>query len=1138
MKDRTRTRLSVECLEAREVPSTSPVTENFDTTTAPALPAGWARWTNNGTAPVGTSAGDGVGGSNALVLGGGSAAASRTWSGDAVGGDDAVAVALLADSLVHAFVFTRGSDLGTATPSYLAAVVTRGLSVQLWEVTGGTVRVLGSVTSPGSDYLSNRWVRVSLVPVGSTVTVQVTRSDTSQYLGANGRWQAAPADAIAATTTLAPATGFAGVGRAASYSGAPRLDTFTVTPAAPRPPAPVAGVGESFDAAAGGGLPAGWSGWTGGNPGGFGTSTALALSGTTGLVSTGGSTTASRAWAGAPLPAGVDASVAVYASGIVPAGVFVRGSNVGTATPTYYLARVTRGVEVALVRVVNGVETPLATLKSSVYLSSAWVRVRLVAEGDRLRATVVRADTGQWLTPAGAWSDAPDVALEVRDGAITGGGYAGVARSPRYSGTVTFDDFEAKPASAAAGPQVTVGPTAGGPQLTGTVAFRATATGSPIRVEFWLNGVLRAVSAAGTATWALDTTALANGTHTLAVRAFDAAGNLGTGTYAFSTSNAGAAPLPVPAIPRHYSWVRVAQLAYSGNPMGAFELGLLRNSVDLVIPNPRYFSTIDAASPNTPQLMYSNVSNLYGTLLTDWLAYADAHGVPREQAFYHVTRATPFTGNSPSSQPVTWFWGVYHTPAGSATATSHTNPAHGGSGTAPGFGAAGATTAVGYTEKFRVMNFTFTKAAAAGWSGVWEYPTAVDASGKPTAWKALPLLGDGTGGMKRAGAVTFDPPADWVASSVGGSDRLYYVRVRATAGTAAQAPVLKTVLGRDYVGANGTDAGTIPAFDHAADANGDGYLSNTEYAKRKPGMDARFEYESRLFYPYYGQMRFVTNPSAPGVRNWAADYHVRVLAANPLADGIFMDNATGKVPFPGVSVLEPTAGYGPDSGALIRAVSRAVAPRWVMANTAGGGAVDGNHTAGGSVGAYEEFAIRPTQANWAEVADLATLVAGRLASGATYLVIDTHPGSSSPTDPRTQLGALAYYYLLADPERTFVNFNGGHNPASTWAEHWTDAVKVNVGAPTGAMKVFATGADPANATLSYRVLAREYTNALVLYKPLSYTLGKGEGTTAANTATTHQLGGRYRAVNADGTLGAVVTSVTLMNGQGAILVKA
>ena len=46
------------------------------------------------------------------------------------------------------------------------------------------------------------------------------------------------------------------------------------------------------------------------------------------------------------------------------------------------------------------------------------------------------------------------------------------------------------------------------------------------------------------------------------------------------------------------------------------------------------------------------------------------------------------------------------------------------------------------------------------------------------------------------------------------------------------------------------------------------------------------------------------------------------------------------------------------------------------------------------------------------------------------------------------------------------------------------------------------------------------------------------GTLNDNTATTHQLGGTYRALNADGTLGAPITSVSLRNGEGAILIRA
>jgi hypothetical protein len=50
--------------------------------------------------------------------------------------------------------------------------------------------------------------------------------------------------------------------------------------------------------------------------------------------------------------------------------------------------------------------------------------------------------------------------------------------------------------------------------------------------------------------------------------------------------------------------------------------------------------------------------------------------------------------------------------------------------------------------------------------------------------------------------------------------------------------------------------------------------------------------------------------------------------------------------------------------------------------------------------------------------------------------------------------------------------------------------------------------------------------------------GSATGSLSANTATTHQLNGTYRALQADGTLGPQITSITLRNGEGAILIKA
>ena len=61
------------------------------------------------------------------------------------------------------------------------------------------------------------------------------------------------------------------------------------------------------------------------------------------------------------------------------------------------------------------------------------------------------------------------------------------------------------------------------------------------------------------------------------------------------------------------------------------------------------------------------------------------------------------------------------------------------------------------------------------------------------------------------------------------------MRIGAVTGAASQAPSATTILGRDYVNANWGSTGVIPAFDYAADKNGDGYLNDAEYAKRAAG---------------------------------------------------------------------------------------------------------------------------------------------------------------------------------------------------------------------------------------------------------------------------------------------------------------
>jgi hypothetical protein len=821
---------------------------------------------------------------------------------------------------------------------------------------------------------------------------------------------------------------------------------------------------------------------------------------------------------------------------LVPSQVFVRGRNLGGSSPTYYAASIVRGVEVQIVRVQNGKTVPLARLSSATYLSGVWLDLSLTVQGDRLQVRVQRRDTRAWLNVLGEWQADPAAALNATDGAISGTGFVGIARPAGVAGTVMFDDFRTGPAdSDVTRPLVT---SVTQRLRADVVRFSASArdAGGISRVDFMVDGSVVGRLTAPPYRYDFQTQNVPNGTHTLTVRAWDAAGNVGQASRHFVVNNPAVA---TPTVPRHFAHIRVAALAYNGNPMGADEKRLLASSIDLVIPNPRYLSPIAAVSPRTPQLIYSNVSNLYLDLLTDWLSYADRHRLLREAAFYHVAAPTAFTGDSPSSQPVDWFWNVTRGPVSGTTGfTPLTAQARQTQAGGVPFAAAGGAVDIGFPDRFREINLAMSRNATADWSGVLEYPSAVDRSGQPTAWKPIHLATDSTSGFRNSGQVTFDPPADWVTAVVPGSTaRLYYVRVRTLTGGDAVAPVAASILGRDYVGAAGGKYGTIPAFDASADANHDGYLNDTEYARRRPGDDARFLYESRLFYPSYGQMRFVTNPSGSGVAAWAAEYHRRLLTANPLAAGIFMDNSAGRLPTDTASLVESTDTYTADYASLIGTVNRSIAPKWVLANTSGGGAA-ADAIVRQVPGTIEEAAMRPLAQTWAQFQDLSSLVQRRMTTGPGDLVLDSLSTGGSPTDPRTRMAALAEYYLIGDPKRTFFMAWGGEEPASAWSRHWWDAIGFNVGLPKGPVSVFATGVDPANSTLTYHVYERTYGKALVLYKPLSYAAGKGTGGTGDDTATVHPLDGSYRPLNTDGSLGAVTRTVTLRNGEGVILVKA
>src|SRR5207253_769742 len=145
---------------------------------------------------------------------------------------------------------------------------------------------------------------------------------------------------------------------------------------------------EPFQTPAAGGLPAGWSQWSSTRTPAFGIDRSGGLGDLGELASSAPTGAAARAWVTAPFQADVETTAAVYVNSLVPVQLFIRGKNLGTASPTYYAVSVTRGTQVELLRVVNGKSTVIGSVRSGDWISNKWVQVTLRAEGNVLTVQV------------------------------------------------------------------------------------------------------------------------------------------------------------------------------------------------------------------------------------------------------------------------------------------------------------------------------------------------------------------------------------------------------------------------------------------------------------------------------------------------------------------------------------------------------------------------------------------------------------------------------------------------------------------------------------------------------------------------------------------------------------------------------
>src|SRR3990167_472456 len=116
-------------------------------------------------------------------------------------------------------------------------------------------------------------------------------------------------------------------------------------------------------------------------------------------------------------------------------------------------------------------------------------------------------------------------------------------------------------------------------------------------------------------------------------------------------------------------------------------------------------------------------------------------------------------------------------------------------------GAAADYALVGYSQKFKKIILNVGTAGVGTYTVAWQYWNG--------AWTALSGVSDGTTNLKTTGTnnVTFTVPTDWVATSLNGSQSLYYIRALKDTGT-----VTTTPLGtQGFIGATGSVTQTAVA---------------------------------------------------------------------------------------------------------------------------------------------------------------------------------------------------------------------------------------------------------------------------------------------------------------------------------------
>jgi hypothetical protein len=325
------------------------------------------------------------------------------------------------------------------------------------------------------------------------------------------------------------------------------------------------------------------------------------------------------------------------------------------------------------------------------------------------------------------------------------------------------------------------------------------------------------------------------------------------------------------------------------------------------------------------------------------------------------------------------------------------------------------------------------------------------------------------------------------------------------------------------------------------------YVGHTQYSLEKAflhqvGMPR--DSAHRVPISIWGSKRWGINLVDPGAIAYTVDRLQRVTAGE---SGVFFDeSATGSWnnSLKTSQEIATMTSYSSDVAAMLRTIRAAIGNKPIMLNTSLY-QTDADRTNAIAAGAVHlelsndyMYSGMLDRWKWIESLNASGVFVDFVtahSSPAVASMSTTYPkGNSATSVQRAKLWELASYDLAVPLSPKLLALQLENSWSTPYSTLWIRAQEANIGHPRAARVMAKTGTDPLGHP--YAIFTRDFDRALIVLRLQEGWSAQSYGDASAITFAL-PAGEKWLPLNADGTVGAVVTSVRLRQSEAAILLK-